>query len=152
MITARAADVSGPVTGDDWAGRLGRKHASREHAAAAAAQAARDSAAEMVGRCRERWARIVAAITNLAGAYNAGFDRHILYVTEDRAVPDRPSITIQAGGDGGPSLLAALEGTSISVRTSGEQGPSRETEHALHFGRSDDETAAYVVRDWMERL
>ena len=77
--------------------------------------------------------------------------REVLSVAEDRAVSDCPTVTIQSG-DGGPSRLATLEGTLICVHTRDREGLSRQAEHPFRYERSDEETAAYVLRPWLERL
>ncbi len=136
----------------DWVLALGKKHDARERAAELATRATHEGAVEIANRSLERWTHIVAAMTQIAGAYNSAFDRTVLSVAEDRTVPDRPTVTIQAGGQGTPSLMAGLEGTLICVRSRDAQGLSCETAHALRPDRDDDQTAAYVLQHWMQCL
>lgn len=137
---------------DEWVVTLGKKHGVRERAAVQAAKAASDRTAATTKLSLDRWTHIVAAMTELVTAYNVSFDRNVLDIAEDRSDPDRPVVTIQASGEGSPSLLAALEGTLICVRTRDGEGFSCNTERALLPERDDEQTAAYVLQPWMERL
>jgi hypothetical protein len=140
------------VTGDEWVVTLGRKHGARERAAEEAARAASDRTAVTTKLSLERWTHIVAAMTRLITAYNVSFDRNVLMVTEDRSDPNRPVVTIEAGGDGSPSLTAVLDGTLICVRSRDAGGLSCNRERPLLPDRDDNQTAAYVLQDWMGRL
>jgi hypothetical protein len=144
-----ALDV--PMAGD-WVVALGEKHGARERAAVLAAGAAADRAAETAKLSLERWTHIVSAMTHMVAAYNAGFDRDVLSLVEDRSDPDRLVTTILADSDGSPSLEAALEGTLICVRGRDAQGMASDAECPLLPDRDDGQTAAYVLRHWMERL
>lgn len=91
-------------------------------------------------------------MTALITAYNVGFNRNVLDIAEDRSDPDRPIVTIRAGGEGSPSLVAALDGTLICVHSRDADGLSSDTERPLLPERDDERTAAYVLQPWMERL
>ena len=140
------------VTGDEWAVTLGKKHGARERAALQAAKAASDRSEDTTKLSLERWTDIVAAMTHLITAYNVSFDRNVLSVTEDRSDPNRPVVTFEAGGDGSPSLTAVLDGNLICVRSHDAGGLSCNVERPLQPDRDDDQTAAYVLQDWMGRL
>src|SRR5688572_3896158 len=142
----------GLPTGGDWVVALGEKHGARERAALLVARAATDGAAETAKLSLERWTHIVSVMTRLVTAYNAGFDRDVLSLAEDRSDPDRPVTTILADSEGSPSLEAALEGALICVRSRDAQGMASDAECPLLPDRDDGQTAAYVLRHWMERL
>jgi hypothetical protein len=135
-----------------WAGVLGRTHGARDRAAVLARRAARDADEADVRDSLERWPHIVTAMTRVVAAYNDGVGRKILSVEEDRAVATRPTMTVAAGGEGAPSLTAAIDGTQICIRTRETNGVIRDTEYRLRRDRSDDETAAYALQRWMEQL
>jgi hypothetical protein len=146
--------MQGRVPHGDWVAILGKKHGARQRAAEAVARAADQGAAAMSTQCLERWPRIIAAITQIVDEYNVAFDREVLSAAENRSDPVRPAIAIQTGADADafPSLLASLEGTLICVRSRDAAGISCETESPLRADRNDDETAAYVLKSWIERL
>lgn len=151
MVHARP-DATEFVAVGGWATKLGSKHGARERNELLTARTARDNAAEVVNASLERWTLVVAAMAQLVKVYNEAYDRDVLSVVEDRTARDGPMVTIQAGEEGGPSLLATLEGTLICVRMVDREGLARETELPLRRDRDDDETAAYILRNWMERL
>ena len=143
-------DGAGPAAGE-WVVTLGKTHGTRERAAVLAAGAARDEREAVATLSAERWPHIVAAITRLVSAYNVSFERDVLSVVEDRSDANRPVVTIQSAGEGSPSLVAALEGTLICVR-SRAQGLLWNADRPLRADHSDDQAAAYVLQHWMERL
>jgi hypothetical protein len=97
----------------------------------------------------ERWAAIVVNMRGLADDYNAGARRLVLAVIEQ---PGQRAVTVATGGEGTPSLTAVLEDTLICIRGCDSAGVARATEIRLSADRDDDATAAYVLRDWMQRL
>ena len=136
----------------DWAARLGRKHGAREEASAQAAHAVRASAAQAEAAARARWTPMVGAVKRLVASYNAGAGRELLTVVEDLTVPDRPSVAIASSGGNAASLVASLEDTLICVSVRSAQGASRASMHHMHPHHSDEQAAAYLLQDWMERL
>ena len=132
----------------DWARSLGEKHGARARTAALAGRARRERAAEMLEACQDQWTSVVAAIRSLVATYNAGFERDVLQVIEER-----PGVVkIQTGDEAGPSLLAALEDSRIAVRWIDSQGVACDTEQPLRPERSPHDTAAYLLQNWMARL
>ncbi len=131
---------------------LGKEHGERVRAAELTARTERDVTAETSTQSLERWTRIVAVMTRMVGAYNVALERQLLTVAEDRSDPDRPSFTIQTGADASPSLSASLDGPLICVRSRDARGVSYTTEFRLSPDRDDDQTATYVLQQWMERL
>jgi hypothetical protein len=97
----------------------------------------------------ERWAAIIASMRGLADAYNAGARRLVLSVREQSGPL---TVTVATDGDGTPFLTAALEDTLICIHGRDPGGTARATDIRLSPDRDDDATAAYVLRDWMQRL
>jgi hypothetical protein len=149
LSTSRPSKVA---TTDDWVITLGTAHGARERAAVQTAGTARDERAAMAALALERWTHIVAAMTRLVSAYNVSFGRDILRAAEDRSDATRPVMTISSGDEGSPSLVAALEGTLICVCSRGTQGLLWDVQRPLVAGRDDDQTAAYILQQWMEQL
>jgi hypothetical protein len=85
----------------------------------------------------------------LADAYNTGARRVVLSVVEQSG---QPTVTVATGGEGTPFLTAALEDTLICIHGRDSGGVAHATEIRLSPDRDDDATAAYVLRDWMQRL
>jgi len=135
-----------------WAATLGQQHGARARAAELASLATRDAAVDDVTMALSRWPRIVEAMTRLVAAYNTGFERETLTIAEDQALPSRPAVTIRASGTDAPLLVVTLEESVMCARHCDSGDRSRETEYRLRADRNDDETAAYVLQDWMEHL
>jgi hypothetical protein len=135
-----------------WALTLGTQHAARARATTLASDATRDAGVESTSIALARWPRIVEAMTRLVSAYNQGFGTEVLEITEDQSVPSRPSVMIRAAGANAPSLAATLEDSAIYARRAGPGPPAPEAEYRLLASRSDEETAAYLLQDWMAQL
>jgi hypothetical protein len=135
-----------------WAAELGTKRRVREEAASELATSERESTARMTAAALKRWSGIAGVIRQLVAAYNAGVNDEVLTVMEERGVPDRPTIKITSRANEGPFLSAGLEGTLIALCTRDGDAVSCQTEHRLRSDRDDDRTAAYLVKNWMERL
>jgi hypothetical protein len=137
---------------EKWVVTLGTRHGVRDRAALHAATVESDRTAATTRLSLDRWTHIVAAMTDLVSAYNAGFDREVLSIADDRSDPDFPVVTVHAGDEGSPSLTAALEGTLICVRSRDGEGLTCIIERPLLAERDDDQTATYILQHWMERL
>lgn len=133
----------------DWAQRLGDSRRARDESAAQLTQSQQTDAELAAALSTDRWVTIVAAIRRHIEAYNAGACRAVLNVTEESG---EPSVTVSGGREGTPFLTVTLEGTFISMKARDGLGLARATEFRLHSERGDDATAAYLLRDWMERL
>jgi hypothetical protein len=132
-----------------WARGLGEERHARDEYAARTAKSRDEEAERMTAVSIERWAAVVASMRRLTDAYNAGARRVVLTVVEQ---PGQPSVTVAAGGEGAPFLTAALEDTLICIHGRHSDGFAHTAEIRLQPNRSDDATAAYVLRDWMQRL
>jgi len=136
-----------------WLITLGQKHGARVRAAEQAAVATHDGGAARAAECLKRWVHIAGAMTRVVGEYNVAFGSEALRVSEDRSDPAQPVLTIvQVGGSDVPSLVAALEGTLVTVRSRDGQGLSYEAECAIVPDRDNERTAAYILQPWLERL
>jgi hypothetical protein len=130
---------------------LGATHRRRDEAAASIAreQDERDSASRLTSLAR--WPAIVAAIKAMVAAYNEGAGRELLVVAE---TPDQqqPSVTIESTRQTSTALVATLDAGEIRVdrrSTSPDAGGIRRW---VDLTRSDDDTARYVLQEWMEQL
>jgi hypothetical protein len=145
----RANERDRPDTqGGGWAQCLGEERHARDDGAARTAKALDEAAERRTALSIERWAAIVLSMRKLVDAYNAGARRQVLSVVEPSG---QPTVTV-TGGEGMPSLTAALEDTLICIHGRDSGGVARATEIRLSADRDDDATAAYVLRDWMQRL
>jgi hypothetical protein len=97
----------------------------------------------------ERWTAVVMKMRGLADAYNSGARRVVLSVVEQSG---QSTVTVATDGEGTPFLTAVLDDTLICVHAHDSGGVARATDIRLSPDRDDDATAAYVLRDWMERL
>ena len=132
-----------------WAQRLGHARRGRDESAAQLARSQQADAAHAAALSATRWARIVAAIRRQTEAYNTGAGRVVLTIIEQSG---EPTVTVAAGGEGTAHLTATLEGTLICMQARDTLGVRHATEFRLHPDRGDDATAAYLLRNWIERL
>jgi len=146
---ARPARVDPLGTAIHLAQRLGHARRDREDSAAQLARSQQADAAHAAALSTDRWVRIVAAIRQQAEAYNDGARRVLLNVIEQ---PGELTVTVAVRGEGEPSLTATLDGTFICMRGRDALGIAHAAEFRLHSDRGDDATAAYLLRNWMERL
>lgn len=136
--------------GGDWRS-LGIAHRRRDEATASIAE--RRGEIEDVRRTGAlvRWPAIVRAIETAIAAYNEGVGRDLLVVTHttDRRAP---SVTI-AGADGTiPTLLITLDDAELNIDSCSTEPGAGGIKRWVDLTRSDDDTAAYVLQEWMERL
>jgi hypothetical protein len=133
----------------DWRS-LGALHRRRDEAAGSIAQAqgAVDDARTTTSLAR--WPGIVQAIRRVVAAYNEGAGRDVLVVTE--AIDGQPpAVTIEASAGTPPALVLTLDGAEVNVG-SGLADSSTGAKRWVDLTRTDDETAAYVLEEWLERL
>jgi hypothetical protein len=133
----------------DWALALGEERHVRDERAARTVKSQEEDATRMIATSAERWTAIVASIRQLADAYNTGASRVVLSVVEQSG---QPTVTVAAGGEGTPSLTAALEGTLICTHGRDAGGVPHVSEIRLRPDRDDAATAAYLLQNWMQRL
>jgi len=99
--------------------------------------------------CLQRWPAVVEAVRVLVARYNEGTGLDTLTVIEDAV---NPIITIVSIAIGPGSLIMALEGADVSVHTRDAQATATGGARLVTLDRNDEETAEYLVRNWMEQL
>ena len=134
----------------DWARQIGKKHQRRDWAASLEAQATVDGEHERRTACRLRWPMILVAIKALTEEYNAGFGREAVVVVEGSDL-EHPSVTLESVVSEHSTLGIAVDGSELLVRTR-VAVDSGESTRWVALNRTDEDTAAYLVQDWMQRL
>ena len=136
-------------TTDNWARVLGDRHGRRDQAAALQAQILGDLERDRQAACLQRWPAIVAAMRVLVASYNEGAGPGSVTLTED---PTMPGVTLDSTSDGGSTLVMTLDGTDLSVRTRSGHAGQVNTQVWVNLDRTDEHTATYLLRNWMEQL
>mgnify|MGYP001066388714 CR=1 FL=1 len=134
----------------DWPRQIGEKHQRRDQAASRRAQAIVDEEHERTAACRLRWPMILTAIRALTDEYNTGFGRDAVVVVEGSDL-EHPSVTLESAVSERSTLGITVDGSELFVRTN-TAVDSRETTRWVALNRTDEDIAAYLVQDWMERL
>jgi hypothetical protein len=100
--------------------------------------------------CLQRWPAIVAAITALVASYNEGAGPGALTLTQG---PTTHGVTLEStNNERSTTLVMTLDGADVSVRTRhGHSGQVNNT-YWVSLNRTDEDAAAYLVRNWMEQL
>ena len=134
----------------DWPRQIGEKHQRRDQAASRRAQAIVDEEHERTAACRLRWPMILTAIRALTDEYNTGFGLDAVVVVEG-SDPEHPSVTLESVVSEHSTLGITVDGSDLFVRTKGAVDSSESTRWVA-LNRTDEDIAAYLVQDWMERL
>jgi hypothetical protein len=137
------------VTITHWSRAFGEKHGQRDRAVAVDAQARVDDEQQRLAAGVERWPAIVAAMRNLVEGYNEGAGLDAVTLVEDLATP---GVTLETAPAGSRGLVIALDGSELSVRSRGGPDDPLSSPHWVSLNRTDENTAAYLLRDWLERL
>ena len=133
----------------NWSRRTGEKHGERDRAASLQAQTLNDLERERHTACLQRWPAIVTAMRTLVESYNEGAGPGTLTLAEDSA---NHGVTLESTNNGRSALVMALDGSDISVRTrNGHADPVNGTRW-VSLNRTDEDAAAYLLRNWMEQL
>jgi hypothetical protein len=93
---------------------------------------------------------ILMAVRALTEEYNAGFGRDAVVVVEGSDL-EHPSVTLESVGSEHATLGIKVDGSELLVRTRGAVDSSESTRWVA-LNRTDEDTAAYLVQDWMQRL
>ena len=137
------------TTMPDWSRGMGEKHGRRDRAASLQAQTLVDLEHERHAACLQRWPAIVAAMRTLVASYNEGAGPGTLTLAEDSV---NHGVTLESAGNERSALVLTLDGADVSVRTrNGHAGPAHNT-HWVSLNRTDEDAAAYLLRNWMEQL
>ena len=133
----------------DWSRRMGENHGRRDRAASLQTQTLVDLEHERHTACLQRWPSIVAAMRTLVESYNEGAGPGTLTLAEDSTKHD---VTVESTNNGRSALVMTLDGADVSVRTrNGHADPVNGT-HWVSLNRTDENAAAYLLRNWMEQL
>lgn len=129
---------------------LGTAHRRRDAAAASIAQRQGELDDGRLKNSLIRWPAIVAALRTHVAAYNTGIGHERLVVTET----DRPNRTATIASTGGviPALLVTLDDAELRVECPHTAPRDCPTTRWVAMTRTDNDTAAYVLQDWMGRL
>jgi hypothetical protein len=137
------------MTMKDWSRRIGEQHGQRDRAATLGAQALVQVEHERHERCLQRWPTIIAAMRTVVASYNDGAGHQAITLAEDGA---NPGVTLESAANGRRALIIALDGSDVSVRTRNGHGDVTTGLRWVSLNRTDEDAAAYLLRDWFERL
>jgi hypothetical protein len=126
---------------------MGEKHGQRDRAASLEAQALVDLEHTRHEACLQRWPTLVAALTAVVESYNEGAGVDAVTLVQDAT---QPVVTLAPARDRDHRLTIALDGVDLAVRNGGTGSVSGTKWVTLD--RTDEDTAAYLLRDWLERL
>lgn len=129
---------------------LGTAHRRRDAVAASIAQRRAQLDDARLRAALGRWRGIVVAIQASVAAYNDGIGRERLVVIE--ADGPHPSATIESTRGIIPALVVTLDEAEIRVDCHAPAPDHGPITRWVAMTRSDDDTAAYVLQEWMERL
>ena len=133
---------------NDWSRRVGETHGRRARATTIAEQKAVDREHQRDAECLQRWPAIVAAMRTVVAGYNHGVGLEAVTFVEDKM---NRGVTLETVTNGRRALVIALDGSDVSVRTHNRQGDST-SRYWVSLNRTDENAAAYLLNDWMERL
>jgi hypothetical protein len=137
---------------DDWARRIGEQHGQRDRAAAHETQAVNEVARHRHAECLERWPAMVGAMSALVVSYNEGAGVEAVTLAEHHADRDHPAITLESTTNGRRTLVIDLDGSDVMVRAQGGPNDALNGTRWVSLNRTDENAAAYLLRDWLERL
>ena len=136
------------MTMKDWSRHIGETHGRRARATAVGEQKVVDREHQRDAECLQRWPAIVAAMRTVVAGYNHGVGLEAVTLVEDRV---NPGVTLASVANGRRALVMALDGSDVSVRTHNKNGDST-SRYWVSLNRTDENAAAYLLHDWMERL
>jgi len=136
------------MTMRDWSRHIGETHGRRDRATTLGEQKALDREHQRDAECLQRWPAIVAAMRTVIAGYNHGVGIEAVTLVEDTV---NPGVTLESAANGRRALVMALDGSDVSVRTHNKNGDST-SRYWVSLNRTDENAAAYLLRDWMERL
>jgi hypothetical protein len=115
-------------------------------------QAAMDAERQQHVVCLERWPAIVAAMKSLVMSYNDGARFEAVTLVDDTDDRENASVTVASVSNGRRALVIALDGSDVTVRTRSGPNDALSGMHWVSLDRTDENAAAYLLRDWLERL
>ena len=132
---------------------MGRRRREQDDRARVLLETQANAGQDRRAECLQRWPGIVAAIRVLLAAYNDGAGEELLIATEQPG--DDPTVTIASRGSANGGITVSIDGDALLVRSN----PAADAAVGLHgmarridCSRSDPDTAAYLLQDWMDQL
>ena len=104
--------------------------------------------------CLQRWPGILAAIRTLLAAYNDGAGEKLLTAAEQADGGD-PAVTIASRRSVHHTITIAVDGDALLVRAdpaSASAAVVHRIARRIDCSRSDPDTAAYLLQNWMDQL
>jgi hypothetical protein len=136
---------------NDWYWRLGATHRRRDESARLSARAIQEHGDAQQIACHRRWPAIVDAMRVLIDHYNDGAEGEALILVDGPSGPGgEPTATVTARS--GRTLVMAIEGTDLCVRTSQDGNSRTEDERWIGLHRTDEATAGYALQNWLAQL
>ena len=132
----------------NWSRHIGETHRRRDRATALGEQKGMERERQLHAECLQRWPAIVAAMRTVVADYNHGVGLEAVTFVEDTV---NRGVTLESVANGRRSLVMALDGSDVSVRTHNKNGDST-SRYWVSLNRTDENAAAYLLHDWMERL
>lgn len=139
---------------EDRARDIGRRRREEDERAGAVAAARGDAEHDRRAVCLQRWPGILAAINGLLAAYNDGAGADVLTASAQPGGDDH-AVTIASRGSARGTITIAVDGDAFLVRTnlgSGAAAALHRIERRIDCSRSDSDTAAYLLHNWMDQL
>ena len=135
---------------NDWPRDIGAKHQRRDGIASRRAQAIVADEHERTAACRLRWPMILAAIRAMTEEYNRGFGSDAVVVVEGPS-HEHIGVTLESVVSKHSTLGITVDGSELLVRTRNGVDSSASTRWVA-LNRTDEDIAAYLLQDWMQRL
>jgi hypothetical protein len=132
-----------------WPRQLGEQHGKRDRAAGTEVQERLDAEQQQCDALLERWPAIVGAVKSVIDGYNGGTGVQAVVMLED---PKLSSVTLESTTNGRRTIVIALDGSYIAVRTRAGVDDPLSGPHWVSLERTNEHTAEYLLRDWLERL
>lgn len=133
----------------DWPRQIGDQHGARDRAVGRGARVLADREREQHAACLRRWPAIVTAMRTLVVSYNEGAGLEAVTLIEN---PVNPGVTLESTINRRRAMVIALDGSDVSVRTRNGQHSPMTGMYWVSLNRTDENAAAYLLRDWLERL
>jgi hypothetical protein len=133
---------------------MGRRRRERDDRAGVFAEAQATAERDRRGVCLQRWPGILAAIRTLLAAYNDGAGEELLTAAE-QSDGDDPAVTIASRRSARGTITIAVDGDALLVRTNPASSPeaaAHRIARRIDCSRSDLDTAAYILQNWMDQL
>ena len=133
---------------------MGRRRRESDDRAGAFAEAQATAEKDRRDACLQRWPGILAAIRALLAAYNDGAGEELLTAAEQSAGDD-PAVTIASRRSARGTITIAVDGDALLVRAnpaSASAAVVHRSARRIDCSRSDPDTAAYLLQNWMDQL